>query len=957
MRRNPLTSIALLTLLGIAALAGTRAAADGHESAGPGQGSFAIRAKRIHTVDPKLGTIEGGTLLVVDGKIAAVGTSVDIPAGIPVHDEPDAVIIPGLVAASSGVAGPMSRSRRQPTVDARPLAIDAFDPYRDYKEILVEGITTTYLDPGTSRLVAGQGAVVKLHGGTVLSPSSHLDVHVGAAGQRPPAKQDIPVPSSGDVPIEPAERQRPSVRISQFVELAKQFESARAYAKARASNDRPAYDPVLDSLAAALSQPLPARVDARRAADILQFLRHRDLFPGGAVLTGATEAHRVADSIAAAGVPVVVEIPFRFDAPGPDRGIRPDLIEETLRTAAALEAVGVRVALVPSAASRSGDLRMAAMAAVRGGMSETSALAAVTLEAARILGVDDRVGSLAPGKDADFLLLGGEPLRTTSHVRKVYVNGHEALATPDHHAGALVVRAGTILTGESVIHSGAVLVEDGKIVSVGRTVPTPRGARVVDAGPDAVVTPGFIDSHGHLGLEADRSPAASKTSLSQILAYEGENFREVAAAGVTTVMLAPYAASASGSQILAMKTAGKSRDELVVSDPAAFLFSMRGKDPLTTVDSLRAAMKKGQAYVAKWKKYEDDLAKWKVEQEKKKKEAANKKKTEAPKEEKKEEKKEENDEGAEPEPKKVDPLSGTWKFTLSGGPIPQPTEGTMKIKLEGSNVTGSIVSPIGGDSALTGTFSNNQLEAEVDVETPFGPPMLTATLDREDHLAGSFAIGDVFSLDFDGTRTEKEVPEIKITRKKKKSNDGRPQPPPVDPSLEPIRMLLAGEIAAVVDAQTAGQIDAALQVFRNEFKVPLVLLGAEESSRLAKEIAKAEAGVVVPRGILGREDKKTVVPADRLSRHGIRVGFQSGAEDAARTLPLQAAYAVYHGLDADTALRALTVDAAKMYRIDDRVGSLAAGRDGDLLIFSGPPFEASSRLLHSFVAGKEVTHR
>lgn len=950
-RRSKLSIAALFALVALAAWHATAGSTHGDDGHGR---TFAVRAKQIVTMDPKLGTIDNATMLVVDGKIQAVGTSIDVPAGVTVIDRRDAVLVPGLVSADST----MSRGgRRDEAVAPHHLAIDGYDPFANYAEALADGVTTAFLGTGSDRLVSGQGAVVKLAGGEVLARRSHLVVNFGDAALRTPTLQEVPIPSSSDVPIEPAEWQRPRSRMSQTAELAAQFADARAWAEARRSDDRPAFDARRDALARAMQ--LPVRVRAEHSADILQALRHRSMFETPISITGATEAHEVASELAASGVPVIVEIPFRFDRPGNDRGLAVDKLDETLRTAATLERHGVKFAISANAQARPGDLMMAAIAAVRGGLSPDRALAAVTRDAAELIGVGNRVGSLAPGKDADFLVLNGAPLRTTSRVLEVFVGGGHAWSM-EHDSSTLVVRAGTIFTGEDTFDDGAVLIEGGKIRAVGRTVPVPRGARVIDAGPDAFVTPGFIDSHSHLGFEGDRTPTEPSLSLELLVAHEKRNFRDVAAAGVTTALVTSYGANRGGSRVMAMKTTGASRDELIVDETAGIFFSLRGSDPWTATRNIEGVLKRGQAYIDKWKKYDDDLAKWKEEQKKKEsdaKAAAKKQKEDAKKAE--QEKKDDSGEGeqAEEEEEKVDPISGTWSVTLSGGPMPEPTSGDMKLKLEGTTVTGSLVSPIGGDAQLTGTFTNNTLEAEVDVETPFGPPILTATIERPDYMKGSFAIGDVFSLDLEANRTEKSVPEIKIKRKKK-SDDGRPLPPPVDESLEPVRALLEGKIPALIDTRTVAETDAALKLLRDEFKVPVVLLNAENASRIADRIAKSEAGVVVPSDILQRgEDRALHVPANTYARAGVPVAFQSGAEDAARTLPLQVAYAVYQGLDAHTALEALTINPARMFKIDDRVGMLAPGRDGDLLIFSGPPFEAASRLERTIISGKEVENR
>ncbi|MBU0616522.1 MAG: amidohydrolase family protein, partial [Planctomycetes bacterium] len=113
-------------------------------------------------------------------------------------------------------------------------------------------------------------------------------------------------------------------------------------------------------------------------------------------------------------------------------------------------------------------------------------------------------------------------------------------------------------------------------------------------------------------------------------------------------------------------------------------------------------------------------------------------------------------------------------------------------------------------------------------------------------------------------------------------------------------------------------------------------------------------GVVIPPDVVRTRQRKPYTQAADLSRQGIPVALQSDSEDGARSLPLMGLFAVRNGLGGDAALRALTVDAARMYKLDDRIGSLEPGKDADLLIFSGHPFDAGSRLERVIVSGREV---
>ena len=112
---------------------------------------------------------------------------------------------------------------------------------------------------------------------------------------------------------------------------------------------------------------------------------------------------------------------------------------------------------------------------------------------------------------------------------------------------------------------------------------------------------------------------------------------------------------------------------------------------------------------------------------------------------------------------------------------------------------------------------------------------------------------------------------------------------------------------------------------------------------------------IVSTRIVERRKRRFHNPSSELTRSGIPIAFQSNAEDGARGLPLQALYAVQQGSDPDTVLRSLTYDAARLFKIDDRTGSLQPGRDADIVIFSGHPFKAGTRTERVIINGKEVT--
>jgi imidazolonepropionase-like amidohydrolase len=938
-----LGAVLLLTAFGVLGLtqpepAATPAAPAPAESAAAGP-SFVIRAKAVYPVTAAApGPLTPGTIIVRDGRIEAVGTDLDIPADLPVIDLPDEVICPGFVSAGSALAG---RHRGDESVSGAYHALDAFDNYYDYRPTLARGTTTAHLDPGEHRLVSGVGAVVKLAGDPeqrVLVPEADLTITLGTFD--PPPLFKPPFYASSDVAIEPAQRQRPDSRLGQFLELEERIAAANAAAADPAAAVEAPFNVHTQAFSEAWTAKLPLRFQVRRAADIAGALRFIAEQGRPAYLVGLTEADRLPEALWAARVPVVVRVEETYEQPGRDIGRHPNALAPALDTAGQLAPGPLAIALAGRSGDRDEDLRMVARLAVRGGMSAEQALAAITRTPAEILGVDERVGSLAPGRDADLLVLTGAPLDISSHVRRVYVGGRMVFEAPQREA--LVIKAGTVWVGDgTVLQDGAVLIEDGKIQAVGHRVPHPPSARVIDAGPDGFLTPGFIDSLGHLGLEGDRSGAGPDMKLPRVLATAGSDFLRVARAGVTTVLLTPYAFPDNGARLTAIKTYGFSREDLVAREVTGLRFSLRGRDPLTGLGSLRGALDAAKKYDEQWKKYQEELAKWEK--------ARAEGKTAKPKE-----KEETVVEGG-----KEDPITGTWEVTLSGDPLPETVTTTMTLKLTGDTIEGRVLEPGGSEEVeLTGTLNGKEVTLEITVpDSPVGNPVVRAALDREDHMTGTLTIAN-YAIQFEATRTDKSDVEFKVTRRRQRSKDGRPLPPRVNESLEPYRPLLAGQIPAVVDVSSAGEIAAAIKLFIEENKLPLVLLGADDAADVMDRLVacKDKLGVIVSPVLVTERERRPYWPVIDLSRHGIPVALRSGGEDRARNLPLMGLYAVAEGLGGDVALRALTIDAAKMYHLDDRLGSLQPGRDADVLIFQGHPFDTGSRLERVVISGREVPH-
>ncbi len=914
--------------------------------------TLAIRAGRILPVAPGLDwVIEDGVILIVDGRVAEIGpaTSVVIPADVPVTHLPDATIMPGLVAATSNLVGPHAG---EPTVSADYRAIDSFNLYGDYRSVLAAGVTTVHLSPGWHRLIGGQGAVVRLGGPAgqrLLRESSDLTITLGESVFNPPDLVEYLTRPSPDNAIQPAQRQRPTTRLGQYLAL------REAIAAATGPRERSAkFDYQAETLGRLWSERLPLRVQAHLAQDIAGAISFMAASGRTGYLVGGFEAGDVAGELRAAGVPLVYTIDAAFRSPGGNVGSDPDALVPDVEDLSALE--GVRLALAMSDGSL-GDLRLAAAMARRSGLSERTVVEAITRVPAELLGVADRVGSLAPGTVADILVLNGAPLEAATHVHRVYVGGrlaYDVRVRPEQSGAgimaerAVVVRGGTIWKGPNDwLSDGQVLIEDGRIIAVGKRVPVPAGAQVIDAGPGAFIAPGFIDAFGHLGLEGDNGVLAPNLSLAPLYGAADVMDHRVAAAGVTTVVAAPYRFHSRGPRLTAVKTAGNDRNGRIVDDMAAVAFDVRGSDPKSIANALKQPLDAGKKYLESWQKYEKDLAEWEKKKAEGKLEPVEKPKTEEVAEQKVEE----------------DPITGTWTVRASGGPIPEPVDAKVALNLRGTQIEGRLIEPVEAtefNHKITGTLSGKKITGTVEIDAPVelpAPPFWEGEIVETDHIKGTAGLRGIIQVDIELRRVDKESTQFSVTRTKRKTTgeDGRPLPPTIDENLEPIRALLTNRIPALVSAGTSREIEAVLAVLADQYKIEhIVFLGAEEARLAAEKLKEKNASVVLPPSVLRAERRQPYHQGDDLVRRGIPVAFQSNAEDGARTLPTVGLYAVNRGMSAEQVLEAMTIGAARMYRIDDRVGSIEPGKDGDLVIFTGHPFDAASRVQRVIINGEEV---
>ncbi|MEE8129205.1 MAG: amidohydrolase family protein [Vicinamibacterales bacterium] len=374
---------------------------------------IAVRGDTVYTMAGP--PIEDGVVLLRDGTIEQVGpgSEVVIPAGY--RTLTATVVTPGLIDAHSvvGLAGYLNQEDDQDMLDrAAPIqpelrAIDAYDP----SERLVEwlrgfGITTIHTGHGPGALVSGQTMVVKTVGRSVddavVLPTAMVAATLGesaraARGQSPGTRGKMVAMLRGEL-----------VKAQEYVQRLDRAEPG----------DEPATDLRLESLARVLSHEWPLLVTAHRARDILTAIRIATEFDVKIVLDGAAEAYLVIDEIKDAGVPVIVH-PTMYRATGETENL-------SFETAATLKAAGIPIALqsgYESYVPRTRVVLFEAGVAAAHGLNFEEALGTITIEAATILGIANRVGSLEVGKDADVALFDGDPFEYTTHCIGVIANG------------------------------------------------------------------------------------------------------------------------------------------------------------------------------------------------------------------------------------------------------------------------------------------------------------------------------------------------------------------------------------------------------------------------------------------------------------------------------------------------------------------------------------------------------
>lgn len=388
-----------------------------------------------HIMTITMGTIEKGTILVNNGKITAIGEAIQIPAGAEVIDASGKTVTPGFIDAhchtgifADGIGWDHADGNEMTDpITPHLRALDALHPDdMAWSELVEAGVTTVLTGPGSANLIGGQWICVKTQPKPNVADMILLDP-AGmkmALGENPKrvygGQKKMPSTRMGNAAV----LRNALIEGQNYQKKLEKYESEQAeYQKKTAAGDEDAKEPTppernlkMEALVKVLRRELKARIHCHRADDIMTAIRIAEEFNLDFTIEHATEGYKIADILAEKHIPVTVG-PALMSRPKYEmRGMHP-------KNPGVLAKAGVKVAIQTDEMSGVKFLTINAALAVREGMPEEEALKAITINAAEIIGVADRVGSLEVGKDADIVILSGHPFDYKTVAEKVLIDG------------------------------------------------------------------------------------------------------------------------------------------------------------------------------------------------------------------------------------------------------------------------------------------------------------------------------------------------------------------------------------------------------------------------------------------------------------------------------------------------------------------------------------------------------
>lgn len=763
-----------------------------------------IKAKKIYTVTS--GTIDNGEILIEDGKIKQVGTKVNAPAGA--NELSANVVMPGMIDAHShGALDRSSQSGIPGPITSEWKAVEHFNPNDPMIPIALSGgVTSMITRSGSGIISSGQAVAVKLRSDPskdmILKPYVDLKMAIRTL-----------------IRLRPNET--PATLMGWYATASEHFRRAKEYLKEWEDyevgkvSDKPEINERLEAFAAVLRGEVMVHLHVSYPGEVMMgmHLAREYGFIDRMTLAHAVDTYPIAEILAKTDIIPVVGPSFM----GRNYGDR--VTHNTLKV---LMEAGVRASIQTDKGSEQAkSFREYGSFHIRHGLKEEHALEALTINGARAMMLDDRIGSIEVGKDADLVLMNGPPFDVhAERIEKVLVDGVVEFERKQWRQMALPTKVGPfepvkgrfeagdrsfVITNAHIftisqgnIPNGTLVVEDGKITEVSTGRGTPRGMPVLDVG-GRVVMPGWVNARAYPNdwMGDPKWQSQNNENIEPIVpemdarfAFDPwfPSFEVIRELGITAQNITPGHLNLIGGRGVGIKTSGMDVEKMVRKSPTSVVFSL---DP----SSIR--------YWAK--------------------------------------------------------------------------------------------------------------DSQVEVTLETAVRMIRNTLD--------------------GAK--------KYFEKSGEYNQ----------RFEALRPLLEGEVPAIFQANTVEEIRAAMRL-SEDFTLRLIISGGVQAYRLAEDLARANVSVILGTGPThetirgGGEGYSDESPA-LLSRAGVKVSFL-GASGSRRIMPtgalggepaLNAAWAFRNGTPEQEALKMLTLHAAEMIGMEDRIGSIDVGKDADFMILEGHPFD------------------
>lgn len=376
-----------------------------------------IKNAKIYTMSGEI--IENGCILIENGKIKEVAAELVTPLHAEVIDAAGKNVFPGFIDAHChigmweegiGFEGADGNEMTDP-ITPHLRAIDAINPRDEaFVNALKGGVTAAATGPGSANVIGGVFSVIKLHGNRID------DMIVKETLAMKCAFGENPKRVYAEKKITPTTRMGTAAKLRETLAKAVEYRD-KVRAAGEDASKLPPYDMKMEAMLPVVNKEIPLKAHAHRADDIFTSIRIAKEFDVLLTLEHCTEGHLIADQLAAEGYPAII---------GPSFGNKSkfELNQKTFDTPGVMHKAGVKIAIMTDSPVIPLEyLPMCAALAYKAGLDEMEALKCISINAAEILGVEDRIGSIEPGKDADIVIWDGHPFDLQAKVAYTLVGG------------------------------------------------------------------------------------------------------------------------------------------------------------------------------------------------------------------------------------------------------------------------------------------------------------------------------------------------------------------------------------------------------------------------------------------------------------------------------------------------------------------------------------------------------